>query len=157
MSIASTRAPFSCFVDRTMEPDLASVRKVLADARGAWDELEAHLEETYTLKGKFHFMYGERYGWAFRFDRGGRLAMAMYPNKGYLTVQIILGRAQVEMATAMILSRRIVKVLEAATDYPEGRWLFIPLQTVSGARELRSLIALKLSKPPKNRSSGRTT
>jgi hypothetical protein len=97
------------------------------------------MAETYGLKGSFHFMYGERYGWGLRFHRGGRFVLAMYPNQGHLTVQIILGRAQVTVATAMALPPRIVRVLEAAKDYPEGRWLFIPVKSGKSAKELRSL------------------
>ena len=153
MSNVAVRAPFSCFVDCTREPGRASVRKALAEARAAWDDLEAHLAETYRLKSSFHFMYGERYGWALRFHRSGRLVLAMYPNHGHLTVQIILGRTQVAMATAMTLSPRIVRVLEAAKDYPEGRWLFIPVRSGKSAKELRSLIALKISRPGNGRSA----
>jgi hypothetical protein len=156
MSSVAMRAPFSCFVDRTKEPGRASVRKALAGARAAWDDLEAHLAETYGLKGMFHFMYGEKYGWALRFHRNGRIVLAMYPNQGHLTVQIILGRAQVAVATAMTLPPRIVRVLEAAKDYPEGRWLFIPVKSVKSAKELRSLIALKMSRPGNGRGARHT-
>ena len=147
MSNVAVRAPFSCFVDCTREPGRASVRKALAEARAAWDDLEAHLAETYGLKSSFHFMYGERYGWALRFERSGRLVLAMYPNHGHLTVQIILSQAQIAVAKAMTLPQRILRVIEGARNYPEGRWLFIPVWSAKGAKELRSLIALKLSRP----------
>jgi hypothetical protein len=111
MGNVATRAPFSCFVDRTREPNLASVRKTLAGARPAWDDLEAHLAETYGLKGSFHFMYGDRYGWALRFHKSGRFILAMYPNRGHFTVQIVLGRAQVAVATEMELPTFIVRVI----------------------------------------------
>ena len=77
----------------------------------------------------------------------------MYPNQGHLTVQIILVRAQVAVTTAMTLPPRIVRVLEAAKDYPEGRWLFIPVQSGKSAKELRSLIALKMSRPRNGRGA----
>ena len=93
MTSAGVRAPFSFFVDRAQEPSHASLRKILAGARAAWDDLEAHLAETYALNGSFHFMYGKKYGWALRFRQGARLVLAMYPNEGRLTVQVILGRA----------------------------------------------------------------
>jgi hypothetical protein len=139
-------APFSCFTDRAQEPSPAGVRKALDGARAVWDDLVAHLEGTHGLTGSFHFMYGARYGWALRFQRGGRLMLAMYPNRGHLTVQIILSRVQLALASAMALSPFIVKVLEAAKDYPEGKWLFIPVRSVKSARELRGLIALKISR-----------
>lgn len=154
MGNVTVRPPFSCFVDRTREPDRGNVRKVLAGARAAWDELEAHLAETYALQGSFHFMYGERYGWALCFRRSGRLVLAMYPNHGHLTVQIILGQAQIAVATAMSLPSRVSKVLRAAKHYPEGRWLFIRVQSLKGAQELRTLIALKMSRPGDSRKAG---
>jgi len=147
------REPFSCFVDREQEPSYGSVRKALGRACTAWDELEGHLAEVYGLKGSFHFMYGQRYGWALRFERGGKLILAMYPNRGRLTVQVVLGRAQVATATAMHLPSNISKVLRAAKDYPEGRWLFVPVKSRQSAGEMRSLITLKLSRPNRRRNA----
>jgi hypothetical protein len=147
MSSVAARAPFSTFVDRTREPSRASVRRALAEARPTWDAFKRYLAETYGLKGLFHFMYGERYGWALQFRRSGRFVLAMYPNQGHLTVQIILNRAQVATATGMGLPSRVLKVLEAAKDYPEGRWLFIPVRSQKGAEELKPLVALKMSRP----------
>jgi hypothetical protein len=155
MGSVTVRVPFSCFVDATQEPALRGVRERLADARAAWDDLVGHVAETYRLQGSFHFMYGERYGWALRFRRSGRNVLAMYPNRGSLTVQIILGRAQVAVATAMSLPARVSKVLDAAKDYPEGRWLFIPVRSLRSAQELRTLIALKMSRPRNDSRAGK--
>ena len=154
MKTRVTREPFSCYVDRKHEPSSGRVRKALGKACAAWGELEGHLNEVYGLKGSFHFMYGQRYGWALRFRRGGKLILAVYPNQGHLTVQVVLGRAQVAMATAMHLSSNIAKVLRAARDYPEGRWLFVPVRSRQSAREMRGLIALKLSRPSRRRNAG---
>jgi hypothetical protein len=156
MSSIADRAPFSCFVDRKREPSRASIRRSLAGARPAWDDLEAHLADTYRLKSSFHYMYGERYGWALRFERSGRLVLAMYPNHGHLTVQIILSQAQIAVANAMSLPPRIVRVIERARNYPEGRWLFIPVRSAKGAKELRRLIVLKLSRSGNSRTTSQT-
>ena len=136
------------------EPNYGSVREALGKAGAGWDDLVGHLAEVYSLKGSFHFMYGQRYGWALRFRRGGKLIAAMYPNRGRLTVQVVLGRAQVTMGTEMRLSSSISKVLKAAKDYPEGRWLFVPVRSREDAREMRSLIALKLRGPNRTGNAG---
>ena len=146
METRKTREPFSCFLEREQEPSSDSVRKALGKACPAWDELQGHLREAYGLTGTLHFMYGQRYGWALRFRRGEKLIVALYPNVGRLTVQIVLGRAQVARASAMHLEPNIAKVLRAAKDYPEGRWSFVPVKTRKSARELRDLIALKFSR-----------
>ncbi len=143
MSSAATRAAFSGFVDKARRPTAAGIRKILARALAAWDDLVSHMAETYDLSGTLHFMYGESFGWALRFRRGGRFVMAMYPNRGRLTAQVVLGRAQVAAASAMDLAPSVARALAAAKDYPEGRWLFIPVKSLKGARELRPLIALK--------------
>ncbi len=129
------------------EPSSARMRAALGDARGAWDDLAKHLAEAYRLTSSLHFMYGARYGWALRFERGGRLAVAMYPNRGYLTVQVILNQEQVAAASRMHLPPAVARALQAAKDYPEGRWLFVQVTTPDEARELRPLVALKLSRP----------
>lgn len=147
------RTAFSFFVDRTQEPSHRSVSQVLGQARPAWHDLETHLAESYGLKGSLYFMYGAKYGWALRFRRGGRTIVGMYSNRGFLTVQIILGRAQVAAAKAIGLPARVSKVLEAAKNYPEGRWLFIPVKSRKAARELTVLIGLKLPRPKSIRVS----
>ena len=150
MSDAAARPAFSGFTTKAPRPTKVAFRKILTRARAAWDDIQGHLAESWHLTGKLHWMYGERFGWALRFARGGRFVMALYPNRGRFTAQIVLGRAQVEAASAMALPASVAKVLAAAKDYPEGRWLFIPVKTVKGARELRPLIALKLARPARD-------
>ncbi len=148
MDNSTPRPSLSCFVDRTREPSAASIRTALGPALAGWVDLEEHLASAYGLTGSLHYMYGKRYGWALRFERGGHLAAAMYPNRKHLTMQIILNRAQVADAVAMKRPPAVARALESATDYPEGRWLFIPVVSLKGARELRTLIALKLAAQP---------
>ena len=145
MNAPTPRPSRGCFVDRTREPSIASVRRALGKARAPWDELEEHLAKVHGLTGSLHFMYGERYGWAFRFERRGRLVAAMYPNRRYLTVQIILNRTQVSIASTTRLSPAVARVFESATDHPEGRWLFFRVSSIRTARELKPLFDLKLS------------
>jgi hypothetical protein len=92
-------------------------------------------------------MYGQRYGWALRFERDGRLIAAMYPNRGRFVVQVILNRAQVASAQAMKLPAHVDRALKSARPYPKERWLFIPVRSRKEARELQGILTLKLSRP----------
>jgi hypothetical protein len=149
----AVRPPFSFFVERKVRPGLAGYRKILGSAGQPWDDLATMLTEAFGLKAKIHFMYGEKYGWALRFERYGRLVAAMYPNRGRLYVQIILNRAQVNAAMAMSLPPHVSAALNVARDYPEGRWLFIPVRSRKQAGELHSIFALKM--PWSAKSSGK--
>jgi len=148
-TIAPTRPPFSAFTEKARRPTPAGMRTTLASALAAWDDLLAHLAESYHLTAKLEWMYGERFGWALRFRKGGRFVTALYPNRGKFFAQVVLGRAQVEAATRTGLPASVHKVFAAAKDYPEGRWLFVPVKSVKGARELRPLLVLKLARPAK--------
>ncbi len=145
------RPPLSYFLERTSRPSGTDFRKILGRAGAAWDDLESMLTELFGLKAKIHYMYGERYGWALRFERHGRLAAAMYPNRGHLSVQIILNPAQVNAALAAGLPPHVAGALKAARKYPEGRWLFVPIQSRKDARELQPIVALKMGVTPKQR------
>ncbi len=149
---AERRVPHGCFVDRKHEPTSTSIRTALGKAATAWDDLVTHVADTYALTASLRFMYGSRYGWALRFEQRGRLALAVYPNHGYLTLQVILNQAQVAVAHSMKLAPVVVRALASATDYPEGRWLFVPVKSRKAAEELRSLIALKLGRPVPSRA-----
>ncbi len=144
-----TRPPFSAFTVKAKRPTEAALRQGLARALAAWDGVLAHLAEVYHLSGRLEWMYGERFGWAVRFRKGGRLVTALYPNRGRFYAQVVLGRAQVEAAGKAGLPASVAKVLAAAKDYPEGRWLFVPVKSVKGARDLRPLLALKRARPAK--------
>jgi len=144
---APTRPPFGAFTEKARRPTEAAFRKTLARALAAWDDLLGHLAADYKLEGKLEWMYGEHFGWALRFRKGGRFITALYPNRGKFFAQVVLGKAQVEAATKTGLPASVHKVFAAAKDYPEGRWLFVPVKSVKGARELRPLLALKLAKP----------
>ena len=146
---AATRPPFGAFTTKAKRPTETASRKALGRALPAWEDLLAHLAETYHLTGKLEYMYGEHFGWALRYRKGGRFVTALYPNRGKFVAQVVLGKAQVEAATRAGLPASVHKVFAAAKDYPEGRWLFVPVKTLKGARELRPLLALKLARPAK--------
>ena len=147
MSTTAKRPPFGAFTTKGQRPTEAAYRKALARALAAWDDLLGHLAADYNLEGKLEWMYGEHFGWALRFRKGGRFITALYPNRGKFFAQVVLGKAQVEAATKAGLPASVHKVFAAAKDYPEGRWLFVPVKTLKGARELQPLLALKLAKP----------
>ncbi len=148
MSDVAARPAFSGFTEKAKRPTLAAFDRVLGRARSAWTGLIGFLGEQ-RVAGKLEWMYGARFGWALRFRKAGRFVTALYPNRGKLFAQVVLGPAQVAAARRMHLPPRVAKVFAAAKDYPEGRWLFVPVQSVKDALDLRPLLALKLARPAK--------
>lgn len=133
----------SAFTDKHVEPTTAEVLEVLGPAREEWDALRRHLRETYRVQEDLKFMYGEKYGWTLRFRRRGRLLTALYPASGGFVVQVILGGAALEQAQASALGENARQAMERAHPYPEGRWLFVRVESERDLEDVRLLIALK--------------
>ncbi len=133
----------SAFADKQREPTALEILDVLGPAADAWAAFGQHLRGAYRVQEDLKFMYGQKYGWGLRFRQGGRLLTALYPASGAFIVQVILGGAALEQAQRSELGRNARQALEAAHPYPEGRWLFVRVESHADVEDVRSLVALK--------------
>ena len=140
--------PLPAFADEQRRPAVADVRAAAGPAADPWDRLAGWLDRT-GAKGSF-LWYGRRSGWTLRYLRSGRPFVTATPEEGSFTVQIVLGRAEVEPAAALPLGERTRRICEGARQYPDGRWLFIPVETATDLADVLALLELKL--PPRVRA-----
>ncbi len=84
------------------------------------------------------------HGWAFRFWIKGQLLTSPYPTKGGFTTQINLGPEAVEKAQGMHLGKNVQQAIERAYPYPEGWWLFIPVESTNDLWDIQQLLALRV-------------
>jgi len=110
--------------------------------RKSWERLAQFIAENYRIKSDFAF-YGKNYGWALRFRKGGKALMSMYPGTGAFTAQIVLGSGLVEEASNLQLGKNVRNVLESAREFPEGRWLFIRIESEQDIEDVEQLLVLK--------------
>jgi hypothetical protein len=92
----------------------------------------------------FKFLYGKNYGWARRFRIRGQLLTSLYPVKGGFTAQINLSPNGIEKAQNMKLGKNVQMAIERAHPYPEGRWLFIPVESEKDIQDVERLLALRV-------------
>jgi hypothetical protein len=98
--------------------------------------------DNYRLKSDFAF-YGKNYGWALRFRKGGKALLSLYPGQDSFTAQIIVSEAQVEKALSSGLGKKATKIIEEAHPYPEGRWLFIKVESEQDLNDIKQLLIVK--------------
>ena len=108
-----------------------------------WKALVEHLLATYHAQEDFKFCYGKKYGWALTFRTKGNLLTALYPSRDGFVVQIILNRLALKEAEALTLGDAALQAIARAKPYPEGKWLFIPVQKEHEVRDVQCLMALK--------------
>ncbi len=133
----------SAFADKQHAPTAAEILDVLGPLAEAWSAFGRHVHAAYRVQEDLKFMYGQKYGWALRFRRGGRLLTAAYPASGAFVVQVILGGAALEQAQRSELGSHARQAIEAAHPYPEGRWLFVRVESQTDSADARRLVALK--------------
>jgi hypothetical protein len=63
--------------------------------------------------------------------------------------QVVLGKAQAERALQLKLGKKVSRILQAAPQLRDGRWLFIPVTRESEAEDVEKLLLAKMQ-PPRN-------
>ncbi len=131
------------FTAKTHRPTESQVRKTIGAMFPAWQALDKFIRENYSVQEDFVFLYGKNYGWATRLRIKGKLLTALYPTQDGFTVQIILNPAAIEQAQKMKPGKNVQAAIARANPYPEGRWLFIPIETQKDLKDVKRLLPLR--------------
>ncbi len=132
------------FTEKGSKPDDRSIKKAVGQAWGNWNNLNEFLATTLKLKGELKF-YGVNYGWAIRYVKSGMSVVALYPDKDGFTAQVILKRPQVEAALAKGVAAATKEAVNRASDFKEGRWVFVHVDSKTGIDDVVTLITARLS------------
>ena len=132
------------FTDKSRQPADAEVLEALDARLPLWQDLVRFIRETYSAQEDFKFLYGKTYGWALRFRIKGQVLTSLYPTQGGFTAQVNLSPEAVEQAQGMGLGHAVQQAIERANPYPEGRWLFIPVESEEDVRDVQRLLALRV-------------
>jgi hypothetical protein len=130
------------FTDKSHQPTNAEIVAAIGPRFSAWQGFVCFVREKYPVQEDFKFLYGKNYGWGLRFRIKGKLLVSLYPAQGGFTVQIILRPEAVEKAQRMKLGKHVRQAIARANPYPEGRWLFIPVESEKDSRDIQQLLAL---------------
>ena len=130
------------FTDKEHKPTMAEIVAAIGSKQPLWENLTSFIVDRYKLKSDFAF-YGKNYGWALRFRKGGKALLSLYPGKGSFTAQIIISQEQTEKALGLGLSKKAYKIIEDAHAYPEGRWLFIKVESEQDLKDVKQLLMVK--------------
>jgi hypothetical protein len=131
------------FTDKLHQPATAEIVAAIGSKRLLWENLTAFIADSYRLKSDLAF-YGKNYGWALRFRKAGKALLSLYPSQDSFTTQIIVSQAQAEKALGSGLSKKASKLIEAAHPYPEGRWLFLKVESEQDLNDVKQLLMVKL-------------
>jgi Protein of unknown function (DUF3788) len=130
--------------DPVAAPTPDEVRSIIGPAAPLWDGL-VQRAEAMGARGTFTWE-GPKHGWSLKYTRAGRPFVSLTPAPGGFKALVILGRAQVDEAPALPLGMHVRGIFDAARQYPDGRWLFIPVESEQDVADVVALLETKL--PP---------
>lgn len=132
-------------IGRDLEPSKNQIFEFMGPkATKLWNNLHEFLAKNYDFQPELSY-WGDKYGWTIRYRKSGKTLTAFYPEKGGFTVQIILGKKEVEKLQSMRkeLSPELVKLFDETEQLHDGRWLWIAQPGIGTVEEIKTLIQLK--------------
>ena len=141
-------------VERDKEPSEEEILRYIGKkASKAWAEIKDYLAENYDFTPEISF-WGEKYGWTIRYRKSGKTLTALYPEEGGFTIQIILGKKEVEkfQASRDEFSPEIRDLFDVTKQLHDGRWLWISQPEMGNMDDIKGLLEIK-RKPKKKTNS----
>ena len=88
------------FTDKSVSLKVENIEKELGSSLAQWQELSAYIRKSWRIKEELRFLYGKDYGWALRFQCGGKLLCALFPNRSYFVTLLIINQALLKQIKA---------------------------------------------------------
>jgi hypothetical protein len=134
------------FIDKKHQPTNTEILEAIGHRFSIWQELVRFVREKYPVQEDLKFLYGKNYGWGLRFRIKGKLLLSLYPTQDGFTAQVNLRPEAIEKAQNMKLGKNVQKAIARAKPYPEGRWLFIPVESENDFQDVQILLELRVEK-----------
>ena len=129
----------SSLTQKSHQPTDDDLRDVLGKAYEVWTRLiDAVTERIGPISQAWGFT-SKSTGWGLRLRQKDRIILYMTPQTGKFLVSFALGERAVTAANRLKLSPTLLKAIDDAPRYAEGRGLRLE---VSGKRQVRDLAAL---------------
>lgn len=87
---------------------------------------------------------GEKHGWALRLKHKERALLYLKPLEGSFRASLALGPRAVEAARVSALPRSVMRLIDEAIEYPEGKAIRIDIHGAADVRVATQLAAIKL-------------
>lgn len=144
-------ATTGAFLDEAHPPSRGAWAVAVGPSAARWTGLVDWLMETYGVEGEPLF-FGRESGWCLRVRRSGRSLLTLLPHDGGFRALVVVGPSVADAVSAAIargeLGSSVSRAFAGARAYPDGRWLWLPIEDDASAEAVRRLVAIK-SPPPR--------
>ena len=135
----------SAFADKSKEPGVEELRRVLGSASARWDDLVRHLATAHSPMDASWSFAGANWGWSLRLKRRKRTILYMTPCRRHFLVGFALGEKAVAAAHRSGLPEPIPGLIDSARKYAEGRAVRLEVRSRKDLEAAKKLAAIKLA------------
>ncbi len=134
-----TSVSLSAFTDKAHQPTDKDLRSILGKSYVAWIRLIELVSDRVTPISQVWGFTSTSAGWGLRLKRKDRVILYMTPREEHFLVSFALGEKAVVAAGTRKLPTNILKAIESAPKYAEGRGVRLQVRQ---AREVSALATL---------------
>ena len=135
----------SAFDDRSAPPRDEELAKVLGRTSGHWDKLRAAIAARYEPLTETWKFAGRQWGWSLQLKQKKRAVLYLTPRKGHFTAGFALGEKAVKAARQSGLPAAVLKIIDSAPKYAEGRGVRMEVRTKKDVGIVEQLAAIKMA------------
>ncbi len=135
----------SAFDDKSRQPTDAEVAATLGKAHAAWREVIARVGARFAPLAPEWGFTSKSAGWGLRLRHKDRVILYMTPREGHFLASFALGEKAVADAREAGLPAAVLKVIDEARRYAEGRGVRLEVRTVAEARNIEKLAIVKMA------------
>ena len=134
----------NAFIDHPAQPTEKEITAALGPSRELWDKIRADLASEYDVSVEEWNSYSLKAGWSLRLKHKKRNIVYLSPCSGYFRAAFILGDKAVRAARESKFPKRILKLIDEATRYPEGTAIRLDIRTAKHVETIKKLTAVKI-------------
>lgn len=136
-------------LDGNIKPTEDEIENTIGKNSFLLNEMCMYLEKNYDFTPELIY-YGKKYGWTIRYRKSSKTLCSIFPEKGAITVLVVLGMKEVEKINSIVdrLNSRVRSLFENTDQLHDGRWLWIRVLSKDDIESIKLLLNAK-RKPKK--------
>ena len=130
------------FDDKAKAPDDKALAQGLGPSKKLWDEFVGHIAAEY---GPVTEAWGFYKSWSLRLKRKKRTIVYLLPRDGHFLCAFVYGGKATEAARAEKLPQAVMKAIDEAPVYAEGRGFRLKVKNALDLETMKALAAIKMA------------
>jgi hypothetical protein len=135
----------SVFNDKSRLPQDNDLAATLGSTFVFWNELKRLITSKFTPLSVEWGYASKKTGWGLRLKREKRTILYMTPREGYFMASFALGEKAVKAAHESDLPISVLKVIDSAKKYAEGRGVRLEVRSAEDVRNVEKLAVIKMA------------